>query len=85
MAVRQKMTVSVELPRHALTSTERRAALLAAIAGEQHQLKREAAERAAERAVRDAEKGDASAAEAMRLEVVASHRRHKSVAAVYFL
>ena len=59
MAARQKMTVSVELPRHRLSSTERRAALLAAIAGEQHQLKREAAERAAKRAGRDAEKRDA--------------------------
>jgi len=63
MAVRQKMTVSVELPRHQLSSTERRAALLAAIAGEQHQLKREAAaRRAAKQASRDAEKGDARVA-----------------------
>jgi hypothetical protein len=62
MAAGQKMTVSVELPRHRLNSTERRAALLAAIAGEQEQLKREAAARRAKRDGRDAPKGSARAA-----------------------
>ena len=51
------LSVSVEAPRHRLNSTERRAALLAEIAGEQDRLKTEAAERRAKRAGRDAQKG----------------------------
>jgi len=58
MAARQKVTVSVDLPRHPLTSAERRAALLAEIAGKQHQLKTEAAERRAKQAGRDGQQDD---------------------------
>ncbi len=50
MAVKHKITVSIDPHTHSPTPTERRAALIAAIAGEQQNLKREAAERRAKRA-----------------------------------
>ncbi|MGO9793806.1 MAG: hypothetical protein ACLP8S_31115 [Solirubrobacteraceae bacterium] len=50
MAVKHKITVSTDTHRHSPTPTERRAALTSAIADEQRNLKREAAERRAKRA-----------------------------------
>ena len=50
MAVKHKITVSIDPHTRKPTPTERRAALTAAIAGEQQNLKREAAERRAKRA-----------------------------------
>ncbi|MGO9902464.1 MAG: hypothetical protein ACLP0J_22890 [Solirubrobacteraceae bacterium] len=50
MAVKHKITVSVDSHTHWPTPTERRAAVTAAIAAEQQNLKREAADRRAERA-----------------------------------
>ena len=50
MAVKQKVAVSFDPQTHRPTPAERRAALTAAIADEQHHLKREAAERRAKRA-----------------------------------
>lgn len=50
MPVKHKITVSIDPHTHSPTTTERRAALTAAIAGEQQNLKREAAERRAKRA-----------------------------------
>ncbi len=50
MAVKHKITVSIDPRTRRPTPTERRAALTAAIAGEQQNLKREAAERRAKRA-----------------------------------
>lgn len=54
MAAKHKVTVSVDPPTHRPTAIERRAALTAAIAGQQQTLKREAAERRAKRARGDA-------------------------------
>ena len=64
MAARHKMTVSVEAPRHRLNSTERRAALLREIAGEQDRLKSEAAERRAKRAGQDGQQQETRTARA---------------------
>jgi hypothetical protein len=50
MAGKRKVVVSVDPPKHRPTSTERRAAAVAAIATKQQDLKREAAERRAKRA-----------------------------------
>ncbi len=50
MAAKHKITVSIDQPTQRPTPTEQRAALIAAIAGEQQNLKREAAERRAKRA-----------------------------------
>jgi hypothetical protein len=50
MAAKNKVTVSVDRPTLRPTPAERRAALTAAIAGQQQTLKREAAERRAKRA-----------------------------------
>jgi hypothetical protein len=50
MASKNKVTVSTDSTKYRLSSTERRAARLAAIANKQADLKREAAERRAKRA-----------------------------------
>ncbi len=50
MAVKHDAAVSIDRHAHRPTPTERRAALTAAIADEQQNLKREAAERRAKRA-----------------------------------
>lgn len=50
MATRHKVKVSTDQTNRKLTSTERREARLAEIAGKQGELKREAAERRAKRA-----------------------------------
>lgn len=49
MAAKHKVTVSIDPKAHRATPLERRAALTAAIAGEQQDLKREAAARRAQR------------------------------------
>jgi hypothetical protein len=49
MPPKNKVTESVQPPRHRPTSSERRAAQLAAVSGHQADLKREAAERRAKR------------------------------------
>jgi hypothetical protein len=53
MTRNSKVTVSGDLPKHRPSATERRAAMTAAIATKQQDLKREAAERRAQRAQRD--------------------------------
>jgi hypothetical protein len=50
MAVRQKVTVSVQPPKQRPSSVERRAAQIATVSTKQAELKREAAERRAKRA-----------------------------------
>ena len=55
MAIKHKVSVSIDPPTYRPTATQRRAALTAAIAGQQQTLKREAAERRAKRARDDAE------------------------------
>jgi hypothetical protein len=50
MAVKHEVSVSIDPPTYRPTATQRRAALTAAIAGQQQTLKREAAERRAKRA-----------------------------------
>ncbi len=55
MAVKHKVSVSIDPPTYRPTATQRRAALAAAIAGQQQTLKREAAERRAKRAHVDAQ------------------------------
>jgi hypothetical protein len=52
MAAKNTVTVSMKPTNQRLSSAERRAAQIAAISNRQAELKREAAERAAERAVR---------------------------------
>jgi hypothetical protein len=59
MAARSKVTVSVQPAKHRPTSAERRAAQVEMVSSKQAELKREAAERRAERALRD----DAASAE----------------------
>ncbi len=59
MAAKRNVTVSNDLPAHRSTASERRAALTAAIAGQQQNLKREAAERRVRRAADVARAGDA--------------------------
>ncbi|HWF73442.1 MAG TPA: hypothetical protein VG186_08865 [Solirubrobacteraceae bacterium] len=54
MAAKNKVTVSVQPVKYRLTSAERRAAQAEMISGKQAELKREAAERRAKRAVLDA-------------------------------
>lgn len=54
MAAKHKMTVSVQPPKHRPTSAERRAAQVEMISTKQAELKREAAERRAKRALKDA-------------------------------
>jgi hypothetical protein len=54
MAARNKVTVSVQPAKHRPTSAERRAAQVEMISGKQAELKREAAERRAKRALEDA-------------------------------
>jgi hypothetical protein len=61
MAVRHKITVSIDPPTQRPTATQRRAALTASIAGQQGNLKREAAERRAKRASDDARHGQPAA------------------------
>jgi hypothetical protein len=61
MAVKHKVTVSIDPPTRRPNATQRRAALTAAIAGQQQNLKREAAERRAKRARDDAQHGHAEA------------------------
>jgi hypothetical protein len=51
MAAKKKMTVSIKPPNYRPSSAERRAAHLASISTKQADLKREAAERAAKRAL----------------------------------
>lgn len=53
MAARHKVKVSTDPTNRRLTSSERREARLAEISGKQGELKREAAERRAQRAVQD--------------------------------
>lgn len=55
MTVNNRMNPSMRPAKPRLTGAERRAAEIAAAAGKQAQLKREAAERRADRARRDAE------------------------------
>ena len=70
MAVKHKVSVSIDPPTYRPTATQRRAALTAAIAGEQQTLKREAAERRAKR-VRD----DAQPVTARRRQFLADSQR----------
>ncbi|MDQ6804229.1 MAG: hypothetical protein M3065_04545 [Actinomycetota bacterium] len=53
MAAKSKMTVSVQPAKHRPTTAERRAAQVEMISGKQAELKREAAERRAKRALLD--------------------------------
>jgi hypothetical protein len=53
MAAKNKVTLSVEPPKHGLTSAERRAARVEMISTKQAELKAEAAERRAQRVLRD--------------------------------
>lgn len=53
MATKNKVTLSVDQPKHALTSAERRAARVKMISTKQAELKAEAAERRAQRVLRD--------------------------------
>lgn len=57
MAARNKVTVSVQPAKHRPTSAERRAAQVEMISTKQADLKREAAERRAKRALKDANPG----------------------------
>jgi hypothetical protein len=61
MTVKHKVAVSIDRPTRRPTATQRRAALTAAIAGQQQNLKREAAERRAKRARDDTQPGHADA------------------------
>ena len=61
MTVKHKVTVSIDPPPRRPNATQRRAALTAAIAGQQQNLKREAAERRAKRARDDTQRGQAEA------------------------
>jgi hypothetical protein len=54
MAAKHKVTVSVQPSKHRPTTAERRAAQVEMISGKQAELKREAAERRAQRVLRDA-------------------------------
>ena len=54
MAARHKVTVSVQPAKHRPTSAERRAAQVEMVSTKQADLKREAAERRAQRALKDA-------------------------------
>jgi hypothetical protein len=54
MPARHKVTVSMQPTNHPLSSAERRAAQIASVSTKQAELKQEAAERAAARAIRDA-------------------------------
>jgi hypothetical protein len=53
MAAKNKVTVSVQPAKHRPTTADRRAAQIEMIANKQADLKREAAERRAKRALRD--------------------------------
>jgi hypothetical protein len=53
MTAKKKVTVSVQPPKHRLSTAERRAVQVEMISNKQADLKREAAERAAKRAQRD--------------------------------
>jgi hypothetical protein len=55
MAVKHKVSVSIDPPTYRPIATQRRGALTAATAGQQQTLKREAAERRAKRARDDAQ------------------------------
>jgi hypothetical protein len=59
MAYRNRVTVSTSRTNRALTAAERREATVKRIAGQQSQLKREAAERRAKLASDAKDKGDA--------------------------
>jgi hypothetical protein len=61
MPPRSKVTVSVQPAKHRPTSAERRAAQVEMVSGKQADLKREAAERRAKRALRDDADGSESA------------------------
>jgi hypothetical protein len=61
MAVKHKVILSIDPPIRRPNATQRRAALTAAIAGQQQNLKREAAERRAKRAGDDAQRGHGEA------------------------
>jgi hypothetical protein len=67
MAAKNPVTVSVKSTNYRPSSAERRAAQLAAVSGQQAELKREAAERAAKRALST----DAPAASAPRKSATA--------------
>jgi hypothetical protein len=54
MAAKHKVTTSVQPAKHRPTTAERRAAQVEMISGKQAELKREAAERRAQRVLRDA-------------------------------
>ena len=61
MAAKHKVTVSVQPSKHRPTTAERRAAQVEMISTKQAELKREAAERRAKRALRDDADGSESA------------------------
>ena len=69
MAVKRKLTVSVQPTAHRPNSAERRAAQMAMVSNKQAELKREAAERRAKRALST----DAPAASGPRKSATADH------------
>lgn len=60
MAAKHKVTVSVQPAKHRPTSAERRAAQMEMVSTKQADLKREAAERRAKRALADADSSPAT-------------------------
>ncbi len=76
MAQKHKVRTSTQRETYRLTAQERRAARLAGIAGQQQDLKREAAERRAKRAQRDdAASADAPVSVGPEKDVGQGHRR----------